>query len=277
MPSTDISKEKQFWIIVINSLSYFMLAYVTVLILTNSFSILMANIEGVNGVLYYYGFDVLNFDRSWSKELTFLVFFFGIGFSFALGLLFERLYKRIRKHTSHRKMFFLWGYIISFTYFFGNVLVGAFFYFGIGVLFETFSIPVLFRIIFGVLALGALIYLGIYSTRGFLISLNSYQTFIERAEFTWFLKAQLLYPFIIGSVLIVFLKIPHHNDFFMLDTLVWSTMIVPVVAIFIYLKGKSSIRFKRKNSVIKIFSIPIIIFIIVMLIYRIGLINGLEF
>lgn len=277
MLQNTISKEKQFWIIVINSLSYFMLAYVAVLILTNSFSIIMANIEGVDGVLYYYGFDVLNFDRSWSNELTFLIFFFGIGFSFALGLLFERIYKRIRKHTSHRKMFFLWGYILSFTYFFGNVLVGAFFYFGTGVLFEAFSIPILFRIIFGVIALGALIYLGIHSTRGFLISLNSYQTFIERNEFAWFLKAQLLYPVIIGSVLILFLKIPHHNDFFMLDTLVWSTIIVPVSTIFINLKSQKSIRFKRKNLAIKVFYLPIIIFIIAMLIYRIGLINGLEF
>lgn len=277
MPTANFSKEKKFWIIVINSLSYFMLAYVAVVILTNSFSILMANIEGVNGVLYYYGFDVLNIDRSWSTELTFLVFFMGIGFSFALGLLFERIYKLRRKHTSHLKMFYLWAYILSFTYFFGNVIVGAFFYFGTGVLFEAFSIPVLFRIVAGVVAIGALVYLGIYSTRGFLISLNSYQTFIERTEFKWFLKAQLLYPFILGSVLIFFLKIPHHNDFFMLDTLVWFTLVIPVVTIFLNLNSQPSIRFKRKDLQIRIFSLPILVFLIIILLYRFGLISGLEF
>ncbi|MCF8364528.1 MAG: hypothetical protein K9H16_02010 [Bacteroidales bacterium] len=277
MSFENISKEKNFWIIMVNSLSYFMLAYVAVVMLTNSFSILLANIEGVNGVLYYYGFDVLNPDRTWSGELTFLIFFLGIGFSFALGLLFERIYKLRRKHTSHLKLFFLWGYILSFTYFFGNVIVGAFFYFGTGVLFDTFSIPVLFRVVAGVVAAGALVYMGIYSTRGFVISLNSYQTFIERTEFNWFLKAQLLYPSIIGSVLILFLKIPHHNDFLMLDTLIWFALVIPVVTIFINLKGETSIRFKRKNLKIQIFKLPIIIFLIIILIYRLGLSNGLEF
>jgi uncharacterized membrane protein len=213
----------------------------------------------------------------WSTELTFLIFFFGTGFSFVLGLIFERLYKRVRKHSRHSKLFYLWGYMLSFTYFFGNIIVGTFFYFGTGVLFEEFSLPMLFRIIAGAIGLGALAFLGVYSTRGFIISLNSYQRFIERTEMNWFLKAQVLYPTLLGSVLILFLKLPEYNHVNMLDTLVWAMIFIPVIALFVNLSGQQSIRFKRKTVSIRIFPVPVIIFVIVVLIYRIGLMNGLEF
>lgn len=277
MSDMEFSKEKKFWIIVANSLVYFMLAYIVVIILTNSFSILLANLEGVNGVLYYYGFDVLNEQMHWSTELTFLIFFFGTGFSLVLGLIFERLYKKVRKHTRHYKLFYLWGYMLSFTYFFGNIVVGTFFYFGTGVLFEEFSLPMIFRIVTGIVAFGALIYLGIYATRGFIISLNSYQRFIERTEMSWFMKAMVLYPAVLGNVFILFLKLPEYNHVNMLDTLVWVMLFVPVISLFLNLSGQPSIRFKRKTVSIRIFPLPIIVFIVVVLIYRIGLMNGLEF
>lgn len=277
MPDTFISKEKQFWIIVLNSLSYFMLAYITVIILTNSFSILLANIEGVNGKLYYYGFDILSKQKRWSGDLIFLVFFFGTGFSFLLGLVFERAYKRKRRHSTPFKMFYLWGYLLSFTYFFGNIITGTFFYFGTGVLFVEFSLPGMFRILAGVGAFTALVYLGVYTTRGLLISLNSYQYFVERKDMNRLMRAQLLYPAIIGNILIVLLKIPMHHYVHMLDTLIWSTLMIPVAAVFISLPSQQSIRFKRKVDDIRIFPRPIIAFIILALIYRFGLMNGIEF
>lgn len=277
MGSSYISKEKQFWIIVVNSLAYFMLAYILVIILTNSFSILLANIEGVSGKLYYYGFDILNKEKYWSKELTFLIFFFGTGFSFALGLLFERAYKRKRRHTSPFKLFYLWSYLLSFTYFFGNIILGTFFYFGTGVLFVEFSLPWVFRIITGVIALAVMAFLGVYSTRGILISLNSYQRLIERHEMSYLLKAQLLFPAIIGNVLILFLKIPKYNYVNMLDALVWAMLFIPIAAVFLNLPSQSSIRFKRKADSIRIFPRPIIFFFIIVMIYRLGLINGLKF
>lgn len=277
MSSTLQKKNKEFWIIVINSLAYFMLAYLVIIVLTNSFSILLAHFEGVRGRLYYYGFDVLSESSYWSSELTFLIFFFGIGFSFFLGLIFERLYKRIRRYSMHSKIFYLWGYFLSFTYFFGNLLVGTYFFYGTGVIFQQFSIPWIFRIASGFIAFAALVYLGIYAARGFQISLNSYLLSIERRELRWLLTAQFLYPAIIGNVFIFFLKIPEYNHVNMMDTIVWLTMIIPSISLYISLSSLPSIRFKHKNSGIRILGVPLIVCIIALLIYRVGLMNGLEF
>jgi hypothetical protein len=277
MASTRFTKEKHFWIIVINSLSYFMLAYITVITLTNFVSILLAKTENVKGILYYYGFNLFDIQQGWSKELTFLVFFFGIGFSAILGFLFQRVYKKLRRHSKHYKMFFLWGFFLGMVYFLGNVLVGAFFYVGTGVVFEEFDIPVLFRILFGVVALVALIYTGIFATRSFLISLNCYLVDVSKIDYRFYMKAQLLYPFFIGNILIVFLKIPHHFEFYMLDTLIWLTGIVPVIAVFLNLSGQQSFHFRNKNVKIEVFYGPLTAFIILVLIYRIGLTNGIVF
>lgn len=273
----NATKRLKFIKIAVNSLAYFMLAYITVIGLTNSFSILVAHIEGVSGKLYYYGFDLIGAGSSWSSELTFLIFFFGIGFSFLLGLIFERIYKKIRKYTRHSKMFFLWGFVISFTYFLGNILVGAFFYFGTGVIFDKFSVPWMFRIISGVIAFAGLIYLGFYATRGFIISLNNYQRLIERQELKWFIRAQVIFPAIAGNLLILLLKVPMQNYVKMLDTLVWATMIIPMISLYINLSAQQGIRFRRKQPEIRIFPVPVVIVIIVALLYRFGLVGGLQF
>jgi hypothetical protein len=268
---------KTLFVLFINSLAYYMLAYFTIVILTNLFSILLAKTEGVSGVLRYYGFEVFNAQTTWSKELIFLVFFIGIGFSFALAVLFERIYKRIRRHTYHLKLYFQWGYFLGFIYFFGNLLIGAFFYFGTGVVFESFSIPMLFRILLGVASLIPLAYTGIYATRGFIISLNAYFTFVDRQEFGKYLRAIVLYPFIAGNILAFAIKIPHHLDLNFLDTLIWLTGIIPVAALLLSFKTHSSIRFKRRNKNVRFFMIPLILFVVILLIYRIGLIQGIVF
>jgi hypothetical protein len=265
------------FIIFINSLAYYLLAYFTIVLLTNLFSILLAKTEGMSSILHYYGFEILNSKSTWSKELIFLVFFIGTGFSFALAILFERIYKKIRRHKYHTKMFFLWGYFLGFTYFFGNVLVGAFFYFGSGVVFEAFSIPVFIRILFGIIILLPLTYVGIYATRGFIISLNSYYPFVDRLNYRKYLSAIVLYPFVAGNIIALAIKIPHHFELNFLDTLIWLTGIIPVSAMFLSYKTHSSIRFKRKTIHEKFFLTPIIVCALAIIIYRIVLSRGITF
>ncbi len=271
MRSFNLTKEKHFWLIVINSLSYFMLAYLAVIFLTNAFSLLLARIEGVGGTLTYFGVDLSNAPAMWSSELTFLIFFFGIGFSALLGLFAERYYKKHRRYSTHYKLLFLWVFYLGFTYFLGNIVVGAFFYFGPGVIFDELNLSFFFRIPIGLLALVALVYLGVYACRSFIISLNCYQKIIERSELAWFLKAQMLYPVIIGNVFIVLLKVPHHNDLYFLDTLIWATSLVPAISMMLTARKQSSIRFKKEPPPIHLLRYPLLAFIILALLYRFGL------
>ena len=271
MRTFNLAKEKRFWLVVINSLSYFMLAYLTVIFLTNVFSLFLARIEGVGGTLSYYGFELSTTSAFWSSELTFLIFFFGIGFSAVLGFFAERIYKKRRRHSNHPKLFFLWVFYLGFTYFLGNIAVGAFFYFGPGVIFDDLNLSYFFRIPLGLLAIAALVYLGIYACRSFIISLNCYQKIIDRSELAWFLKAQMLYPVIIGNVFIILLKVPHHHDLYFLDTLIWATALIPAISLMFSARKQSSIRFKKDPPPIHLLRYPLLAFIILALLYRFGL------
>ena len=192
-------------ILIINSLCYFLLAYYTVIILTNTFSILLARLNGFEGTLYYFGFQLSSDESTWTKDLFFLIFFIGIGFSFLLGLLFERLYRKSRKHVWPGKMFFLWGYIFSLSYFFGNIIVGSFFYFGPGVVFDNFSIPRIVRIIIGITAFFTLVIIGHFSARNILVSLNAYYRIVRQQDFRQLIKSHILFPLIIGNIIIFLL------------------------------------------------------------------------
>jgi hypothetical protein len=59
--------------------------------------------------------------------------------------------------------------------------------------------------------------------------------------------------------------------------LIWLTGIVPVIAVFLNLSGQQSFHFRNKNVKIEVFYGPLTAFIILVLIYRIGLTNGIVF
>ena len=263
-------------IIFINSLCYCLLAYYTVILLTNTFSILLAGINGFDGTLYYYGFQLASDESTWSKDLSFLIFFIGIGFSFLLGLLFEWLYRKSRKHVWPGKMFFLWGYIFSFSYFFGNIIVGSFFYFGTGVVFDNFSIPRIIRIVIGIAAFFTLVIIGHFSARNILISFNAYYQMVRQQNFKQLFKNHILFPLLVGNIIIFLLKIPQQGTFNYLDSLVVLCVFIPVSSSWFSLPQHQSIRFKRKNDLCILNTRLIIITVLLITLVRAGLSFGIS-
>lgn len=262
--------------IMINSLIYFMLAYFSVVTFTNLFSMLLGVANGCDGTLYYYGFILNPVHGSWSKDLVFQVFMLGTSVSLATGILFERLYKQKRKHSSPQKMYFLWFFILSFTWFFGNVIVGGLANFGIGAAFRSFSIPLIIRIVFSVGAVVTLLLIGYYSRFHVLISANIYFTHIRISGFRRFLMFQILVPAIIGNILIFLSKIPHHAEFFYLDSLVVLSVFLFIAGLYLNPSSLQSINFKPHNKTTEILVVPLAIMFLVIIILRIGLSSGLT-
>lgn len=268
--------QKDQFIIVINSLIYFMLAYFSVVTFTNFFSMLLGVANGCDGTLYYYGFLLNPLHGSWSKDLVFQVFLLGTSVSLAFGILFERLYKQKRKHSYPQKMYFLWLFILSFTWFFGNVIVGGLANFGIGAAFRAFSFPLIIRIVFSVGGFVTLLLIGYYSRFHVLISANIYYSHIRISEFRKFLMFQILFPAIIGNLLIFLFKIPHHAEFFYLDSLVVLSVFVFVAGLYFNPSSLQSVNFKPHKKTTEILYVPLVIMFLVIIILRIGFSSGLT-
>jgi len=173
-------------------------------------------------------------------------------------------------------LFYLWGFIISFSYFFGNIIVGTFFNFGIGVAFRALSIPFIIRVPIAVISIVALAFIGKYSVRHILISFNSYFIKINPDQLKSLLHAQLLDPFFFGNIIIFLLKIPYHAEFNFLDTLTLFWLGVLIIPVYIANKQTGTVNFKRNNKRFELQAKPLLLLIILILAFRIGLSYGLQ-
>lgn len=267
---------KACWVIMINSLVYFLLAYFFLIILTNLSSIFFAKLSGFDATLYYYGFFLDLGTKGWDDNSIFGVFLIGPGITLLTGVIFEKLYREKRKYITHIKLFYLWGFIISYSFFFGNIIVGAFFNFGIGVVFRALSIPFIVRILIAVISIVALILKGKYSAWHILISFNSYFIQINPIQIRSLLNTQILVPFYFGNVIIFLLKIPHQEEFYFLDSLVLLCLAFFIIPLYITNKQIKTVNFKRKNKRFEFQVKPFVLLLILILLFRIGLSYGLT-
>jgi len=77
-----------------------------VILLSNSFSLLLANFYGFKGELFYYGVNLDIKEWQWADDFVFLIFFFGSCFPLLLGLIAEKKYRKIKRNSCQYKLYF---------------------------------------------------------------------------------------------------------------------------------------------------------------------------
>ncbi len=264
-------------IITINSTAYFMLAYIFVITLINFISMVIAKVfYDLDGTLYHYGFDLLREDFEWSVDSVFLIFFLGVVFAVIFAVWFHFMYKSTRKGSGHFKLFLLWAYLISYTIFFGDIIFGAFLNYMPGAFFNFMFIPMVFRIFIGILGLIALFAVGYYSAKNILISLNMYLRKASISQIRTYLYPQVVFPFILGNLLIFILKIPYQAKFQYIDTFVLLSMAIIIITVFLRMDKLHSIQFTRHRDSFKLKRIPVIASVVAILLFRFVLGMGLT-
>ncbi len=274
--SSQLTANKRL-IITINSTAYFMLAYIFVITLINFTSMVMARVfYGLHGTLYHYGFDLDRKDFTWTLEPVVLIFFIGVLLALLFGVLFQIMYQKVRKGSGHGKMFLLWGYLIAYTIFFGDIVFGAFINYMPGAFFNYMNVPMVFRVIIGITGLIMLFVIGQFSAKNILISLNIYLRKASISQIEPFFYAQLIIPFVLGNLLIFILKLPHQAKFEYIDTLVLLSMVIIVISVFFRIEKLQSIQFTRHRDSFRLKRIPVILAIVAILVFRFGLGMGLS-
>jgi len=264
-------------IITINSTAYFMLAYIFVITVINFTSMFMAKVfYGLSGTLYHYGFDLDRKDFTWTLEPVVLIFFIGVLLALLVGVLFQIMYQNVRKGSGHVKLFLLWGYLIAYTIFFGDIVFGAFINYMPGAFFNYMNIPMVFRVIIGISGLVTLFVIGQFSAKNILISLNIYLRKASVSQVEPFFYAQLIIPFVLGNIIIFLLKIPYQAKFEYIDTLVLLSMVIIVISVFFKMEKLQSIQFTRHRDSFKIKKIPLVLAIVAIILFRFGLGMGLS-
>ena len=277
------SKSKSFkYCITVNSLVYFLIAYYFVVFSYNLFSMVLAKALGFDVELFYYGFT--HSGKAWTTSDTILVFFVGNALTLIVAILFERLYKKQRKYSKGIKMLFLWIYLISIIWFLGNIIVGAFFNFGIGAAVRAYRIPFFLRLLFAMISIYLLLFLGWKAQKHVRISANLYYPRLLRGDTLKFLFSQIALPSLLGIIIIMLLKIPHLAMYHFVDIYLLLTIVFFLGGLFYKYKSHGSMVFKAydsdklklKRRKCKIAYLPLIIAIIVLAAVRFGLMNGVN-
>ncbi|PIQ29650.1 MAG: hypothetical protein COW63_12040 [Bacteroidetes bacterium CG18_big_fil_WC_8_21_14_2_50_41_14] len=269
--------------IVINSLVYFVIAYYLVVFSFNIFSCFLTSWLGFDVELYYYGFT--HSGKKWTTDYILLVFFVGNAFTLVTAVLFEYLYRKQRKYFKGVKLLYLWIYLISLIWFLGNIIVGAFFNFGIGAALRAYGIPFFLRLILAIIAVAALLFFGYKAQKHVCVSANLYLPKLSGTNVTSFFINQMVLPILLGLVVIILLKIPHLGMYYYVDIYLLLSFVFFIAGLFYQHKSLNSIRFKThsddkkqlktKNCELSYF--PMVVMVIILALVRLGLMNGISF
>jgi hypothetical protein len=237
-----------FWIIVFNSVLYYLLALFTVLVSSNLFSLLLGHYNNFQGRLFYYGYIIKPIDGYWSDDDIALIFMFGTMIALLSAIFFERVYKRIRKYKYHIKLYFLWSYILSIVWFVGNIIVGSYSSFSVGSVMSSLHLPMAVRIMISIVFMFLLLFLGRISRKHVLISSSMYFRHLHSDKNVWLVKAQLLFPAFLGIVTYFIYRIPHQADYQFRDLLVHMTVFIFILGVFWGTSQPTSLGFKRRRD-----------------------------
>jgi len=242
----------------------------------------LAKALGFDVELFYYGFT--HSGKVWTLSNTILVFFVGNALTLLMAVLFERLYKKQRKYYRGIKMLFLWIYLVSIIWFLGNIIVGAFFNFGIGAAVRAFRVPFFLRLLLAIVAIYFLIFLGLKAQKHVRVSANLYYPRLLRRQTRKFFLYQIVLPVVFGLIIIVLLKIPHVPMYHYVDIYLLLTIVFFLGGLFYKAKSHGSMAFKTHDTEKKqlrrkgcnVAVIPLLAMFVVLALIRVGLINGLT-
>jgi len=265
--------------IIVNSLIYFLLAYHIVAFSANLFIIFIAKLIGFNAVLSYKGFILT--EGNWTNDNIILVYFFGNLFSLIVSLFFLSRYYNINQTRARIKILYLWIYIISLSWFFGEIIVGAVVKTGVGAALIAFEVPLFLRLLLALIGISVLFFIGHKTRRDVLLSANLYYPLLSSRRVRNFFVNQILIPSIIGFAIIILLKLPNLNQYHYVDLFMLLSIGITIMGFFYRLYMLNGITFQNTGKNIarnecSISFLPIVILVILVLIIRIGLNNGIS-
>ncbi len=255
-------KEKLY--IMANSTACFILSWFVVVYSNNLFTVWLIRFQGFQASFEYYGIVVRNWN--WFMEDKVIIYVFTAVFPLVLGFIFNALYRLKAKFFRQIRLFYLWGYIMSMVWFFGNFIAGGFF---------NFSYAPIIRIIhpmagpaIGVLAIVGLIVLGSLSQYKVILSSAKYYKYLDNALYPLFLNYQILFPALLGMLFIFLFKMPQHDYYHYIDFVVLGTILLFLAGLYADVMFLPSQRFKEAPNEVLLIKNIVIAAIVIMLLFR---------
>ncbi|HOH91384.1 MAG: hypothetical protein WBJ48_07850 [Bacteroidales bacterium] len=266
---------------VIQSTLVFIISYIIAYFIYQFAIIFMAAHFGIDSVLYYYEvmFPIGDASNLWTPFNIIMITLAGPVISLIFGLIWYRWVMRKVKRPA-MKLFFLWLAFHSFNMFFGAFVAGVITNQGFGYVANWLYLGIPLKIFFSLIALGILTYLGWHSTPHILSTTNSPRR-INRYNRSYFILSQMIIPWFIGSLLMLWIKIPNrtpqHENILLYDIIILVAMAFLVIPpLFNHQNQPSESKKRYLHKKTSFAFLYLFIAAILIIAYRFGLERGLH-
>lgn len=264
---------REFAVIITHSTLFFIAAYLLVFVIM----LFTASISGIffdyTSIVYYYEVLWIVKPEEWFGDSVKMIYASGPILGAILAVFFAIIFTYIRTDRGLGKIFILWFFIHCFNAFFGSLLIGSLFGRGFGYAIIWSFISDTEKVIYSIISITALFLLGVFTTRSFLISANSYYPHLENRQQRKFVWAQVILPFVLGNIIIGMIMFP---EFLWYDMTVSLTLAITIIPIAIGYRFLPSLYFEEEEPRISLKLKPIVLIFVFIAIYRIVLGFGIK-
>ncbi|HPS63425.1 MAG TPA: hypothetical protein PLK82_10215 [Bacteroidales bacterium] len=216
-------------VIALNSLVYFLIAYLLVYTLNLFVMGYAAMLFNIPAILYYYDVDYLIRSIDWSPDSVMGVFSSGPIVMFVLTLFLLILYKSVETEKGILRLLVLWMIFHTLTRILGEILAGAILGKGFGFVILYIFLMDTGKVVLTILSLAAMYYIGTRMTRISLFTANTYFNNLIGRQKSKFVLYQFLVPFILGDLIILMVKMPIFNSFDMSVNAAMLLLLLPLL------------------------------------------------
>ena len=264
---------REFLVIAIHSTLFFVAAYILVFTIMLFTSAISGVFFDYSSIVYYYEVLWIVKPEEWFGDSVKMIYASGPILSGIIAVFVTFIFTYIRNDKGLGKLFVLWLFIHAYNAFFGSLLIGSLFGRGFGYAIVWSFMSDTEKVIYSIVSITALFLLGVFTTRSFLISANSYYPHLEKHQQQKFIWAQLIVPFIAGNILIGMIMFPEMLWYDMTVALCLGIALLPIAVGYRFLP---SLYFEEDHSRPQFKLRPIVITIAFLLLFRIVLGIGIK-
>ena len=206
-PETKLSV-KNFWMIVVNSTSTFVLAYLLVFYLNHFLKVILAAVFEYPTSFTYNKVNYFIDNYEWTHDSVTLIFGSGPLLLLILGILSIVIYASMSDEEGRTKIFFIWFTLHAFNFVFSGLMIGNIFTHGVGHVFNWMYMHDTMKMIVALIGFFGLLLSAIIVTKPIASSAVSYFNGLNDKYIPFFITSQVIVPFVIGSIIVVLYFMP---------------------------------------------------------------------
>ncbi len=268
-PELELTKSN-FWIIAVNSTASYVLAYLFVFYIDFISKIFLSGNFGFNigfdwDSIYYYVEP-----HEWTHDSVRLIFGAGPILILVLGLIALIAFWSLVEEPARLKTFFMWFALHAFNFTFGSLLIGNIFKEGIGHVFNWMYLTDTTKMIVALIGFLGLLGTAYFMSRVAAVSANSYFNRLTENNFPFFVTAQLIVPFILGTGIYLLYFFP---QILFQEAYSWITMLLIILFMVMRISKMETIYFDEEPRFFEISRIILITTLVFLITVRILLRN----